>query len=140
MERVRRKIMLVDDNITNLTIGKSILSGRYDVFTVPSGEKLLKILERATPDLILLDVEMPEMDGFEALKALKANEATSGIPVVFLTARCDVDSEAEGLSLGAVDYITKPFSPPLLLRRIELHMQVIAQCAELEELRSRLGA
>lgn len=134
----RKKIMLVDDNIMNLAIGKNVLQEQYDVFTVPSGEKLFKIMERARPDLILLDIEMPDMNGYEVIRRLKADEATKAIPVVFLTAMSDAESELEGLSLGAVDFIVKPFSPPLLLKRIELHLLLEDQNKELKEYNDNL--
>jgi putative two-component system response regulator len=133
MEKPRKKIMLVDDNITNLTIGRNILLNQYDVFTLQSGEKLFKMLEKVFPDLILLDVEMPEMNGYEVIKRLKGGEKTRPIPVVFLTAKNDSGSELEGLNLGAVDYISKPFSPSLLIKRIELHLLVEDQKRELRD-------
>jgi len=138
MESKRRKIILVDDNITNLNIGRNVLIDVYDVFTVPSGEKLLKILEKIIPDLILLDIEMPEMNGYETIKILKSNEETAHIPVIFLTAKGDAGSEFEGLSLGAIDYISKPFSPPLLLKRIEVHLLVESQKKELKNYNDNL--
>jgi putative two-component system response regulator len=132
METVRKKVFLVDDNSTNLTIGRDILRNEYDVFTIQSGQKMFKMLEKVSPDLILLDVEMPEMNGYEVIRQIKADEKISRIPVIFLTAKSDSDSELEGLSLGAVDYIAKPFSPPLLLKRIELHLLVESQQRELK--------
>lgn len=118
----KKSIMIVDDNMTNLKIGRSALTNQYNVYTVVSGEKLFQMLEKVSPDLILLDVEMPEMDGYEAIRRLKADKKTAAIPVIFLTARNDSISELEGLSLGAVDYIIKPFSPPILLKRVETHL------------------
>jgi putative two-component system response regulator len=96
------------------------------------------ILEIVTPDLILLDIEMPEMNGYETLKKLKEKKETHDIPVIFLTARDDPGSELEGLSLGAIDYISKPFSPPLLLKRIENHLLLHAQRVALEEYNNNL--
>jgi putative two-component system response regulator len=124
MDNVKRKIMLVDDNLTNLNVGKNALLDHYDVLPATSAEKMFKLLGRVTPDLILLDVEMPDMGGYEAIKILKNNLATAFIPVIFLTAMNDQESELAGLSLGAVDYITKPFVQTLLLKRIELHLQL----------------
>jgi putative two-component system response regulator len=119
-------IFLVDDSIVNLNTGKSVLQCKYTVVTIPSGEKLLQILQKSNlrffPDLILLDIEMPGMNGYDVIKKLKANPQTAEIPVIFLTVKSDSDSEVLGLSLGAIDYIAKPFSPPLLLKRIELHL------------------
>jgi len=127
----RSTIFLVDDNITNLTMGRNVLAKHYSVATVDSGERLLKMLEKAIPDMILLDVEMPEMNGYEVIKIIKSKHETKNIPVIFLTAKTDGDSELEGLSLGAIDYITKPFSPPLLLKRIETHLLIESQRREL---------
>jgi putative two-component system response regulator len=138
MENANKKLILVDDNPTNLTIGRNILINKYDVFTIQSGEKLFKILEKVSPDLILLDVEMPEMNGYEVIKRLKDDERYRHIPVVFLTAKNDSNSELEGLTLGAMDYITKPFSPPLLLKRIELHLLIESQKQELKNYNENL--
>jgi len=124
-------IIIVDDDITNLTAARNDLAGRYNVATVPSGEKLFQLLEKTSPALILLDIEMPDMSGFEVIKKLKSKEKTSHIPVIFLTAKIDPESEVEGLSLGAVDYITKPFSRELLLKRIDLHILFEKQRKEL---------
>lgn len=138
MESKRKKIMLVDDNIVNLSIGKNALIDKYDVFTVPSGQKLFSILEKITPDLILLDIEMPEMNGYEVIKILKSKEETRDIPVMFLTAKNDTGSELEGFSLGAIDYISKPFSIPLLLKRIEVHLLVESQKSALQDYNENL--
>ncbi|MDR3231185.1 MAG: response regulator [Synergistaceae bacterium] len=128
----RRKIMLVDDNMANLTMGKNMLKTFYEVFPLPSGAKLFELLEKVIPDLILLDIEMPEMNGYEAIRKLKDNPRLADIPVIFLTARSDENSELEGLSLGAIDYISKPFSAPLLLKRIENHLLITSQKRELK--------
>ncbi len=127
----RKTVFLVDDNVTNLTLGKNALADRYNVFTLNSGARLLKMLENKVPDIILLDVEMPEMDGYEVIKVLKSKKETAGIPVIFLTAKTDGTSELRGLSLGAIDYIMKPFTPMLLLKRIEVHLLVESQKNEL---------
>ncbi|MDR0917642.1 MAG: response regulator [Oscillospiraceae bacterium] len=128
-----KKIALVDDNIANLTIGKKTLIGKYHVFTVPSGEKLFQLFEKIKPDLILLDIEMPGMNGYDVIKRLKADPETEEIPVIFLTGKNDPLNEIEGLSYGAIDYILKPFSPPILLKRIENHMIMIQQRIELND-------
>ena len=119
---MRNKIIMVDDNITNLTVAKNQLVDTYDVFTVPSAKKLFMLLEKLTPDLILLDIEMPEMNGYETIEILKSNEAFAKIPVIFLTADYTPESEAKGLSMGAVDYVTKPFTQEVLLKRIQMHL------------------
>jgi putative two-component system response regulator len=122
----------VDDNISNLRLAKNALEGYYEVFTLPSGEKLLSFLERHKPRLILLDVEMPGLDGYQVISLLKKNRATSHIPVIFLTSRTDEKSELDGLTLGAADYIYKPFMPQLLRKRIDLHLSVDEQRQKLE--------
>ena len=130
-ESRREIIIMVDDDVINLTVARNNLIGKYDVVTVPSGKKLFGILERVTPDLILLDIEMPDMDGYEAIKKLKSTGKTAHIPVIFLTAKIDPHDEVMGLNLGAVDYITKPFSKELLIKRIELHILLEKQKKEL---------
>ena len=131
MEKTKEIILMVDDDITNLTVARNNLSDNYQVLTAPSGEKLFVLLERVTPDLILLDIEMPEMNGYEVLEKLKNNVDTSHIPVIFLTSKIDPKSEIQGLNLGAVDYITKPFSRDLLIKRIDLHIELEKQKKEL---------
>ncbi|GHU13262.1 hypothetical protein FACS1894161_3060 [Spirochaetia bacterium] len=123
MENGKKMIMLVDDNPTNLRTGKNVLAGHYTVATAPSAAKLFGLLENNVPDLILLDIDMPEMDGYEAIKVLKENLATRDIPVIFLTGMTEGEEEAKGRALGAVDYITKPFDPHNLLECIEQHIQ-----------------
>ncbi len=135
----KAKILVVDDNVTNLNIVRKALEESYDLVLLPSGEKALKVLERVSPDLILLDVEMPEMDGFSVIQEIKKLPAPiSEIPVIFLTAKDDAYSEFEGLNLGAVDYIAKPFSFPLLLKRVELHLKLAHQQLELQNYSTNL--
>ncbi|MCL1807177.1 MAG: response regulator [Oscillospiraceae bacterium] len=134
MEETREIIVMVDDSATNLAMGKKTLSDRYDVVTINSCTDLLSLLEIISPDLILLDIEMPDMSGYDVIKAVKDKVETAHIPVIFLTSRSDMASELEGLTLGAVDYIRKPFSPPLLHKRIELHLLLEAQKRELKSL------
>jgi len=119
-----KTIFIVDDNATNLVTAKTALADTYKTYALPSAEKMFQLLEKITPDLILLDVEMPEMDGFEALSVLKADEKLKSIPVVFLTAKNDAESEIRGFEMGAIDFINKPFSPPVLIKRIETHIGI----------------
>lgn len=129
------KIMIIDDNVTNLNIAHMALKSKYEVLLIPSGEKALKLFERLTPDLILLDVDMPGMDGFEVIKRIKQSpHPVRNVPVIFLTAKNDSNSEYDGLNLGAVDYITKPFSYPLLLKRVDLHLQLQSYSQRLENM------
>jgi putative two-component system response regulator len=138
METKRDKIMLVDDNLANLVMGKNMLKEAYEVYTIPSGAKLFEVIERVIPALILLDVMMPEMDGYEAIQILKKNPRWSDIPVIFLTSMDDEKSELVGLSLGAIDYVHKPFSAPLLLKRIENHLLLVKQKKELKNYNDNL--
>jgi len=131
MGNSRNTIILVDDNLTNLTVGKNMLKTFYNVIPAPSAQAMFEDLEEVIPDLILLDIEMPEMNGYEAIQKLKADDRFAEIPIIFLTAKDDADSELEGLDLGAVDYVTKPFSAPLLLKRISRELQVVSQNKEL---------
>jgi len=126
-------VIMVDDNPANLRIGKNILTDSFTVATAPSAEKLFALLENNNPSIILLDVDMPGMNGYETIKILKANPKTRDIPVIFLTSIGESDSELEGLSLGAIDYISKPIQPSLLLKRIEVHVLVEEQRRTLEK-------
>jgi putative two-component system response regulator len=119
-----KTIFAVDDSDTNLSTAKKALEGRYRVLTMPSAAKMFTLLEKITPNLILLDMEMPEMDGFEALLYLKSNPLYAGIPVIFLTSYADDAIQARGFELGAVDFIVKPFSTAVLLNRLKLHLHI----------------
>ncbi|MCL2880565.1 MAG: response regulator [Treponema sp.] len=127
MESDKKLIILVDDNPANLQTGKNVLSERYRVATAPSAEKLFSLLENNYPAMILLDVDMPGKDGYETIKILKSKPDTKNIPVIFVTAKTEEEDELKGLSLGAIDYITKPFQPALLLKRVELYLLVEIQ-------------
>lgn len=139
MSEERDLIIMVDDDPAILRTGKNILSGKYSVATLSSSEKLFNFLENSKPALILLDVMMPGMDGYETIRRLKSKEATKDIPVIFLTGKTDSNNEIEGLNLGAVDYITKPFEPALLLKRIDVHLLVEYQKKILEDHQRRLS-
>ena len=117
-----KTIFVVDDSDTNLAMAEEVLEKQYRVVTLSSGARMFALLEKITPDLILLDIEMPEMSGFEAMEQLKANDSYANIPVIFLTGLADSTNEAHGIELGAVDFITKPFSEPVLLNRIKNHI------------------
>jgi putative two-component system response regulator len=136
----RKKIIFVDDQTSNLMIGRNVLSAEYDVFTVPSARKMFELMEKVAPDLILLDVEMPDMNGYQTIESLKSEPKFKEIPVIFLTAKSDAVSELQGLNLGAIDYIAKPFSPPLLLKRIEVHLLLLEQKKQLESQKKQLEA
>ena len=116
-------VLVVDDTPTNLSLMSDLLEALYTVKVATGGARALKIARSDTPpDLILLDIMMPEMDGYEVCRQLQADERTRGIPVIFLTARNEASDEQQGLELGAVDYITKPISPPIVLARVKSHL------------------
>jgi len=119
-----KTIFVVDDNDNNLALVNYTLKEHYRVLTLPSAAKMFALLEKITPDLILLDIEMPEMGGFEALQLLKSNNSQANIPVIFLTSTKDAAVEVRGFQLGVIDFITKPFSPPVLINRIKTHLGI----------------
>jgi len=131
MTKTNNIIMLIDDDEMCLDMGMEILKNKYTLYPVPSGEQALQILKKVVPDLILLDIEMPVMNGYEVIKKLKQEKETKDIPVIFLTSHTDPGNELDGLTMGAIDYITKPFSPLLLVQRIENHLLIISQIKEL---------
>ena len=122
--KMQKTIFVVDDVDTNLSSAKDALKEQYRVMTLPSAAKMFALLEKITPDLILLDIEMPEMDGFEALSRLKDMKSQADIPVMFLTGMTDPSVEVRGFELGVVDFVTKPFSAPVLLNRIKTHLNI----------------
>ena len=127
VEKPIATVLVVDDTPDNLSLMGGLLRDHYHVKVANQGEKALKIAQgEQPPDLILLDIMMPGMDGYEVCRRLKANLHTRDIPVIFLTARADMEDERQGLALGAVDYITKPISPPILLARVATHLALKA--------------
>ncbi len=127
-------ILVVDDTITNLEIiSAELMAAGFTVATAINGEQAIQKIQFQLPDLILLDVMMPKMDGFETCKYLKANPITQDIPVIFMTGITDTDSKVNGLNLGAVDYITKPFQKEEVLARIKTHLQLRNLTKNLEQ-------
>jgi putative two-component system response regulator len=116
-----KTIFVVDDSDTNLAKAEEALEDHFNVLTIPSAAKMFDLLEKVKPDLIFLDIEMPEMNGFEALERLKAGNWAS-IPVIFLTGTVDTSIEKLSSALGAAGIITKPFSSSILLEQINLHI------------------
>jgi len=132
LPRTPATILIVDDTVENLTVLDTLLSPGYRVLAATSGERALRIAaSEPHPDLILLDVMMPGMDGYEVFERLHADPATSSIPVIFLTAMDSAEAELQGLESGAMDYITKPIVPPVVLARIRIQL-------ELKQARDRL--
>ena len=134
MEKPRAKILVIDDTKTNIDVLDGILSMDYDIYVALNGEKGISLTEKIHPDLILLDVMMPEMDGYETLRQLHERNILHDTPVIFLTAKADAKSEQTGLDLGAVDYITKPFNPSLVKLRIKNQLDLKFQRDHLNDL------
>ena len=125
MGDLRQTILIVDDTPDNITTMTSLLAGSYRTKAATSGRQALSIAcSESPPDLILLDVTMPEMDGYELCRRLKANQKTADVPVIFVTSRSDVEDEQRGLDAGAVDYVTKPISPAIVAARVRTHLQL----------------
>ena len=126
-------ILLVDDNPDNIEVLRGILRSDYRVTVALNGKKTLQIAQGGhKPDMILLDIMMPEMDGYEVCRQLKADPRTAMIPVIFVTAKGEIEDEKKGFELGAVDYITKPVSPSIALARVHTHLELYDQNRVLE--------
>jgi sigma-B regulation protein RsbU (phosphoserine phosphatase) len=122
-------VLVVDDEKANINVLVGLMKKEYKILVANNGEKALVIASREKPDLILLDIMMPEMDGHEVLRRLKADSRTMEIPVIFLTAMSQTTDEEEGLNLGAVDYIVKPISPSIMMARVKTHL-ILKQAKE----------
>jgi putative two-component system response regulator len=118
---VKPTILVVDDSPSNLSMIASLLHENYTVKAVNRGAKVFKVVSDEQPDLILLDIMMPDLDGYEVCRLLKADPFTRHIPIIFLTSRSEIESEELGMKLGAVDYITRPISPLILMSRVKAH-------------------
>lgn len=131
----KQRVLIVDDIAGNIQVFLSTLKDEYAILVATNGEKALKLaFKEPHPDIILLDIMMPEMDGYEVCKRLKDNETTKNIPVIFVTALSESEDEARGLKLGAVDYITKPINPDLVKARVKNHLELKRHQDKLEEL------
>ncbi|MCL1808956.1 MAG: response regulator [Clostridiales bacterium] len=115
----RKTVLVVDDTSVNLQFCKGILGSKYDVRLAKSGKTALSALERIQPDVILLDIEMPDMTGFEFMEEMKKNADLSSIPVIFVTSHATEKLVEKALGLGAVDYVVKPFLPDILLAKVK---------------------
>ena len=133
-ERNRPTILVVDDTPDNVVLMGNLLKGKYQVKVASGGEKALMIAtSESPPDLILLDIMMLGMDGYEVCQQLKCDPRTMNIPVIFLTAKTEMEDEEKGLELGAVDYITKPISPPIVMARVKNHLALKAMADYLRD-------
>ncbi|TXF96223.1 response regulator [Massilia arenae] len=128
----RPLILAVDDEASNLQLLRQILQDHYRLLFAKDGARALELARQEQPDLVLLDVMMPGMSGYEVCAALKAHPATASVPVVFVTALTETADEVEGFEAGAVDYITKPVSPPVVRARVRTHLSLV----RMEELRA----
>jgi len=136
----KRTILVVDDTPENLSVMSGLLKSDYTVKIAPSGARALQIVNgESPPDLILLDIMMPEMDGYDVMHQLRSDPRTSEIPVIYLTAMSGTEDEQRGLELGAVDYIAKPISPPIVLARVRNHIALLDQKKTLRNLADKLS-
>ena len=132
-------ILVVDDDPQNIQmLGTLLRNEKYQVSIAMNGQQALERVRHASPDLILLDVLMPDMDGIETCKRLKEEENSRNVPVIFLTALSDVADINKGFDVGGVDYVTKPFNAPELLRRVETQLKLYKTSKELARLKNRL--
>ncbi len=132
-------VLIVDDAPSNLAILTETLRSEFDVRIATSGPEALRLVRETPPDLILLDILMPDMDGYEVCRRLKAQASTRNIPIIFLTAKGEVSDETMGLAIGAVDYIVKPISIPIVLARVRTHVELKRRGDLLETLSMRDG-
>lgn len=136
----KRTILVVDDTPDNLSLMSGILKEIYQVKVARSGQRALEIVHSDTPpDIVLLDVMMPEMDGFEVMRRIRADVRSAAIPVIFVTAMTEAANEEAGLELGAVDYLTKPVNPAVVLARVKTHLVLSERTQMLRELSTKLS-
>jgi putative two-component system response regulator len=136
----KKTVLIVDDTAENLTLMNGLLKDLYRTRIANNGERALKIAAESPPDLILLDIMMPGMDGYEVCRRLKSDAGTKHIPVIFLTAKVEVEDEQKGFDVGAVDYITKPISPPIVLARVQTQLTLKAAADFLRDKNAYLEA
>jgi putative two-component system response regulator len=130
----RTRLLIVDDEPINIHILSGILEEDYDLRAAVNGKQAIAVAKKQLPDLILLDMVMAEMDGIAVCEALKADESTKDIPVIFVTSMGDPEHEERGFKAGAVDYISKPVSPPVVKARVKIHIQNVLTVAFLKNL------
>jgi diguanylate cyclase (GGDEF)-like protein len=136
--RPRQKILIVDDTLANIEILYKILQADYEIFFAKCGADGVRIVKQELPDLVLLDIMMPDMDGYQVCAAIKGDPRTAGIPVIFITAMGNDEDETKGLDCGAIDYITKPISPPIVKARVRNHLELKRSRDLLQELAMEL--
>jgi adenylate cyclase len=134
------RILVVDDMPDNLFLMNGLFEDRYEIVQAPSGKDALKVVMSANPpDMVLLDIMMPDMDGYEVLRRIRQHPPTAAIPVIFLTALASQQDERLGMDLGAIDYLTKPVDPELVVQRVEAHVRATAHARRIESLSEKLA-
>lgn len=141
-KNMKYKLMIVDDNVSNLIMAQKTLEEEYEVLPVSSGISALECLADMPelPDLVVLDIDMPNVNGFHVISEMKHVKKLKNIPTIFLTAQDDATTELEGYNLGAVDYISKPYTASLLKKRIQVQIQLLEQKRKLEEINTKLAS
>jgi diguanylate cyclase (GGDEF)-like protein len=124
LSAAKQRLLIVDDQPANIRVMAEALREDYELFFATSGKRALEIVATGNIDLVLLDVVMPDLDGFEVCRQMKSDETTSRIPVIFVTAREEVDDETRGFNVGGVDYIAKPIRPPIVRARVQTHLEL----------------
>ncbi|MDW6093926.1 two-component system response regulator [Vibrio rhizosphaerae] len=140
MDDERDTVLIVDDNAENRALLGEVLKPYFHVLITTRGDQAIKVCQKHLPDIVLLDIMMPEMDGYEVCRRLRADPRTQTIPVIFLTAKSQIEDEQRGFDAGAVDYILKPISPPILLARVHTHLRLNQAMSELENQNQMLEA
>lgn len=133
MDKKNEKILIVDDARLNLTILSSMLNPKYNIFTARDGQTAINIAKEARPDLVLLDIILPDLNGFEIIKIFKNSDILRDIPIIFITGLSNVEDEIKGLSLGAIDYIKKPFVPEIVTVRVDNQIRLARQRKLIED-------
>lgn len=124
-DKMMQSILIVDDEPANISLLSEVLKSSYQVMVAKSGKKAIVAAQSdQPPDLILLDIIMPELDGYEVLRRLKSHDETKNIPVIFVTSKSNEEDETKGLEMGAVDYISKPFNPAVVRARVKAHLEL----------------
>ena len=126
-------VLIIDDETANIIALTNILSPEYEVYAAKNGKDAIELAKENLPDLILLDVIMPDMDGYEVISALKNSDITMSVPVIFITGLSNIDAEKKGLALGAADYISKPFNPDIVKLRVQSQLKIITHARALDE-------
>jgi len=132
MSEIKNSILIVEDSELNIAVLTDILADNYELHVAKDGQTGIDIAKKEIPDLILLDIVLPRMDGYEVIKVLKDTWATKDIPIIFVTALNNVDDERKGLLMGADDYINKPFDPLIVKLRVNIQIRMVNQLKQIK--------